>query len=61
MIYFLSHPTPVSCLAASTCATYSLLCYMGTGVPPQVFDEEPQLSWVVLVWLLVLAQSMWSR
>jgi hypothetical protein len=48
-------------IAFSTCATDSLLCYMGTGVPPQVFDEEPQLSWVVLVWLLVLAQSMWSR
>jgi hypothetical protein len=26
-----------------------LLCYMGTGVPPQVFDGTPQLSWGVLV------------
>ena len=37
-------PTPVSCLASSTRATDSLLCYMGIGVPPQVFDEKPQLS-----------------
>jgi len=34
----------LNCLAASTRATDSLLCYMGIGVPPQVFDEKPQLS-----------------
>ena len=39
------------CLASSSCATASLLCYAtwGRGVPPQVFDGTPQLSWGVLV------------